>query len=74
MPLSFHCTSAQTITEENDSKLRLAFVTWHCSDFEVLGYAHAVYSQLAYEPRQQQRMRNNIPTEGERSGPCQPQQ
>ena len=27
MPLSFHFTSAQTITEEKDSKRRLAFVT-----------------------------------------------
>ena len=70
MPLSFHCTSAQTITEENDSKQRLEFVTWHCSDFEVLGYAHAVCNQQAEEPRQQQRMRNNIPTEGERSNQC----
>ena len=74
MLLSFHCTSAQTITEENDSKQRLAFVTWHYSDFEVLGYAHAVYNQLADEPRQQQRMRNSIPTEGERSDPCLPKQ
>ena len=49
MPLSFHFTSAQTITEENDSKQRLAFVTCHCSDLELLGYAHAfktsVYNQ-----------------------------
>ena len=77
-PLSFHFTSAQTITEENDSKRRLTFVTWHCSDLEVLGYVHAfktsVYNQLADEPRQQQRMRNSIPTEGERSEPCLPKQ
>ena len=74
MPLSFHCTSAQMITEENESKQRLAFITLHSSDLEVLGYAHAVYDQLADEPRQQQRMRNNIPTEGDRSGPWLPQQ
>ena len=67
MTLSFHCTSAQTITEENDSKQRLAFVTWNCSGFEVL-------HQLADEPRQQQHMRNNIPMEGERSDPCLPKQ
>ena len=74
MPLSFHCTSGQTITEEKESNQRIAFVTWHCSDLEVLGYAHAVYDQLADEQRQQQRMRNNIPTEGDRSDPWLPKQ
>ena len=74
MPLSFHCTSGQPITEENDINQRLAFVTLHCSDLEVLGYAHAVYNQLADEPRQQKRMRNNIPTESDRSDPWLAQQ
>ena len=42
MPLSFQFTSAQTITEERDSKQRLPVITWHCSDLEILGYAHAL--------------------------------
>ena len=41
MPLSFQFTSAQTITEEQDSKQRLPVVTWSCRDFEILGYVHA---------------------------------
>ena len=55
MPLSFHFTSAQMITEENDRKQRLAFVTWHCSDLELLGYVH-VFNTSVYN---QQRCVNN---------------
>ena len=50
-PLSFHFTSVQTITEENDSKQRLAFVTWRCSDLEVLGYAHAFKTSVYHHQR-----------------------
>ena len=32
----------KTITEERDSKQRLPVITWHCSDLEILGYAHAL--------------------------------
>ena len=41
MPQSFQFTSAQTITEEQDSKQRLPLVTQGCSELEILGYAHA---------------------------------
>ena len=51
MPLSFHFTSAQTITEENDSKQRLAFVTSHCRDLELLGYAHAFKTSVCNQQR-----------------------
>ena len=48
MPFSFEFTSAQTITEVQDSK-QLPVVTSRCIDLELLGYAHAfktsVYNQ-----------------------------
>ena len=49
MPFLFEFTSAQTITEEQDSKHQLPVVTSGCIDLELLGYAHAfktpVYNQ-----------------------------
>ena len=48
-PFLFEFTSAQTITEERDSKHQLPIVTWWCIDLELLGYAHSfktsVYNQ-----------------------------
>ena len=40
MPFLIEYTSAQTITEEQESKHQLPIVTWWCIDLVLHGYVH----------------------------------